>query len=85
MRFWGFQSKRMENTSSHLTRATASKGPVVVVAVGSGVGESIFRNVNGALAVFFGGIGASLVIVLAVLIKRVREKEKIRELGQAQV
>ena len=47
-----------------------SKGPEVAVAVGSRDGEAIFRTVGGALGAFFGGIGASLVVVLIVVIKR---------------
>ena len=48
------------------------KGPDVVVAVGSGVGEAISRDVIGGLAALFGGNGARLIIVLVV--KREREK-----------
>jgi hypothetical protein len=52
-----------------------SIGPTVVVAVGSGVGESIFSTIAEALVSFFGGIGAFAVVVLVVLIKRDREKK----------
>jgi hypothetical protein len=58
-----------------------SIGPEVVVAVGSGVGNSIFSTVAGALISFFGGIGACLVVVLVVLIKREREKKRILALS----
>jgi hypothetical protein len=62
-----------------------SNGPEVVVAVGSGVGEAISRTVIGALGAFFGGGGAGLIVVLAVLIRRERDKKRIRQLGQPQV
>ncbi|MFZ1084213.1 MAG: hypothetical protein WAN35_04535 [Terracidiphilus sp.] len=54
----------------------SSIGPEVVVAVGSGVSKSIFSTVAGALVSFFGGAGACLVVVFAVLIKRDREKKR---------
>jgi hypothetical protein len=59
-----------------------SKGPEVVVAVGSGVGGAISRTVLGALAAFFGGSGAGLIVVLIVVIKREREKKRLRQSGQ---
>jgi hypothetical protein len=62
-----------------------SKGPEVVVAVGSGVGEAIARTVFGALASFFGGGGACLFVVLVVVIKREREKKRLRLSGQPQI
>lgn len=61
------------------------RGPTVVVAVGSGVFEAIFGTIAKALGALFGGLGACLVIVLVVLIKREREKRKVRELGQPSV
>ena len=62
-----------------------SKGPEVVVAVGTGIGEAILRTVVEALGALFGGVGACLIVVLAVLINSEREKRRIRQLGQAQV
>jgi hypothetical protein len=58
-----------------------SKGPEVVVAVGSGVDGAIFHTVLGALAAFFGGIGAGLIVVLVVVLKREREKKRRRQSG----
>jgi hypothetical protein len=51
-------------------------GPEVVVAVGSGVGEAIWRTVLGALAAFFGGGAAGLIPVVIVIIMRERQKKK---------
>ena len=62
-----------------------TEGPEVVVAVGAGIGEAIVRTVVEALGALFGGVGACLIVVLAVLIKSEREKRRIRQLGQAQV
>lgn len=62
-----------------------SKGPVVVVAVGSGVSEAIFRTVTESLAAFFGGCGAGLIVVLVVVFKRDREKQLLRRSGQLQI
>ena len=62
-----------------------SKGPEVVVAVGTGIGAAIARTVVEALGALFGGVGLCLIVVLAVLIKSEREKRRIRQLGQAQV
>jgi hypothetical protein len=61
-----------------------SKGPEVVVAVGSGVGEAIFRAVMGSLGALFGGCGAGLIVVLVVVFKREREKKLLRQSGQVQ-
>jgi hypothetical protein len=60
-----------------------SKGPKVVVAVGSGVGEAIFRTVAVSLAAFFGGGGACIIVVLLVVFKRERMKKSIWQSGQA--
>lgn len=59
-----------------------SKGPEVVVAVGSGVGEAISRTVIGGLAAFFGGSGAGLIVVLVVALKREHEKKRLRQSAQ---
>jgi len=61
------------------------KGPEVVVAVGSGVGDAIWRTVGGALVTIFGGIGAGLITVLLVVIMHEREKRRLRQPGQLQV
>jgi hypothetical protein len=62
-----------------------AKGPEVVVAVGSGVGEAISRTVVGGLAAFFGGISAALIVVFAVVIKREREKKRLRQTALMQI
>lgn len=62
-----------------------SKGPEVVVAVGSGVGEAIFRTVIRGLASLFGGIGAGVIVILVVVIRREREKRRLRQSGLAQI
>ena len=59
-----------------------SKGPEVVVAVGSGVGEAITSTVIGGLGYFFGGIGAGLIVVVLVVIRRERNKKRIWQSGQ---
>jgi hypothetical protein len=60
-----------------------SKGPEVVVAVGSGVGEAITATVLAGLAAFFGGNGMGLAVVLVVVIRRSRNKKQLRQAGQA--
>jgi hypothetical protein len=62
-----------------------SKGQEVVMAVGSGVGEAIFRTVLGSLAAFFGGCGAGVIVVLMVVFRREREKKLLRQSGQVQL
>jgi hypothetical protein len=57
---------------------------VVVMAVGSGVGEAIFRTVLGALAAFFGGVAAGLIPVVIVVISRERRKKKLIQSFHAQ-
>lgn len=61
------------------------KGPEVVVAVGSGVGEAIVRTVLGGLGAFFGGMGAGAIVILVVVFKREREKKRLRQSGQVQI
>lgn len=56
-------------------------GPRVVVAVGSGVGEAIFRIVAVALLSAFGGVGAGVIPILVVAIKREREKKRLWQMG----
>jgi hypothetical protein len=56
----------------------ASKGPEVVVAVGSGVGSAITRTVLGGLSAFFGGAGAGVVVILLVVFRRERAKMRVR-------
>ncbi len=58
------------------------RGPDVVLAVGSGVGEAISRTVMVGLASFFGGFGAGLIPLPIVLIMREREKKRLRQSGQ---
>ena len=62
-----------------------AKGPEVVVAVGSGVGEAVFRTVTVGLAAFFGGSGAGLIVVLVVVIKRERKRKRLRQSVQVQI
>jgi hypothetical protein len=62
-----------------------AKGPEVVLAVGSGVGEDIFRTVIVGLAAFFGGGGAGLIVVLVVVIRREREKKRLRQSAQVKI
>ena len=59
------------------------RGPDVVVAVGSGVGEAITRTVFVGLASFFGGIFAGLIPLAMVLTIRQREKKRLVQSGQA--
>ena len=63
----------------------ASKGPDVVVAVGSGVGSAISHMIVGSFAAFFGSCAASTIVVLAVLLMRQRNKKRILQSGPAQV
>ena len=63
----------------------AQKGADVVLAIGAGVGDDIFRMVAESLLAAFGGFGACLLVVLVVLFKREREKKKAVELGQSQI
>ena len=62
-----------------------SKGPEVVVAVGSGVGEGISLIVVEGLAAIFGGSGAALIVVLLVVIKRERAKKRLWQPGRVQI
>lgn len=59
-----------------------SKGPEVVVAVGSGVGSAITRAVLGGLSGLFGGSFAGVVVILLVVFKREREKKRLMQSGQ---
>jgi len=59
-----------------------SKGPEVVVAVGSGVSEAIFRLVFEALAAFFGGCGFGAIVIIVVLLKRERATKFLKRSGQ---
>ena len=59
------------------------RGPDVVVAVGSGVGEALTRTVFVGLASFFGGIFAGLTPLAVVLTMRQREKVRLVQSGQA--
>ena len=61
-----------------------AKGPEVVVAVGSGVGETITRTIVGGLAALFGGVGAALAVVVVGVIMREREKKRLRQPTQLQ-
>jgi len=63
----------------------SSKGPEVVVAVGTGVGGAISRTVIGGLGAFFGGGGAGMIVVVVVVVRREREKKRLRQLGPLQI
>ncbi len=58
------------------------KGPELVVAVGSGVDEAIIRTIASSLVAMFGGGGLGVLAILAVVIKRERDKKRIRQSGQ---
>jgi hypothetical protein len=58
---------------------TDAVGPQVVVAVGSGVGEAIFRTIFEGLASLFAGVGAAMIIVLIVVLTRERNKKRLRQ------
>lgn len=62
-----------------------TKGPEVVVAVGSGVGTAIMRTVVDGLSAFFGGGAAGVVVILLVVVRRERAKMRVRELGQVRI
>ncbi len=61
------------------------KGPEVIVAVGSGVGEAISLTVVEGLAAFFGGGGAGLIVIVGIIVMREREKNRLRRTGQVQI
>jgi len=54
----------------------ATRGPEIVLAVGSGVGQGILRIVLTGLLVLFGGIGSSFVIGLATFLLRHQAKSR---------
>jgi hypothetical protein len=54
---------------------TGAQEPQVVMAVGSGVGEDIFRIVGRSLAAMFGGLAIGGALILAVVILRVRARK----------
>jgi len=62
-----------------------SPGPEAVMAVGSGVGERIFRTVAVSLVAMFGGGGLFLLVLVIVLIMRHRDGSRVRQLGKAPV
>lgn len=55
-----------------------SHGPEVVLAVGTGVTESIFLDVGECLAAMFGGIAGCMLVIVLVLLKRSRDLKRIR-------
>lgn len=57
------------------------KGPNTVVAVGSGVGAAITRTVLGGLVEFFGGGVAGVAAIVFVIVRREREKKKLRQVS----
>jgi hypothetical protein len=60
------------------------KGPDTVVAVGSGVGGAITRTVLGGLGSMFGGGAVGVIMILAVVFKREREKKRLRSPGRSE-
>jgi hypothetical protein len=52
------------------------EGPEVVLAVGEGFTEDIFKTVFGGLGILFGSIGLAVAIVVITLIKRDRAKKR---------
>ena len=62
-----------------------AKGPDVVVAVGSGVGEAIARTVGGSIASMFGGGIAGVLVILFVVLRRERAKRRQAQSGRMQI
>ncbi len=62
-----------------------SSGPEAVLAVGAGVGESIYRTVFVSLASIFGSAIACIIVVLVVITWRDHNKKKIWQSGHAPV
>lgn len=58
------------------------QGPEVVLAIGSGAFEKIFGAVAGGLTALFGGGGGFLAVLVTVLVKRDRERKRLRQLGR---
>lgn len=54
-----------------------TKGPQTVVAVGTGVGEKIFKTLGASLLSFFGGMGSGALVIALVSIKRKAAKKKL--------
>ena len=52
------------------------EGPEVVLAVGQGFAEDIFKTVFGALGILFGSIGLAVAIIVITLIKRDKAKKR---------
>ncbi len=61
-----------------------SKGPEVVLAVGSGVGESIFLTIAECFASMIGGFGACMCVVIFVLINRAKQTKEMQQTIQAE-
>jgi len=51
------------------------EGPEVVLAIGQGFAEDIFKTVFGALGILFGSIGLAVAIIVITLIKRDKAKK----------
>ena len=54
-----------------------TKGPQTVVAVGTGVGQKIFKTVLASLFSFFGGMGSGALVIALISIKRKAAKKKL--------
>ena len=54
-----------------------TKGPQTVVAVGTGVGEKIFKTVLASLVSFLGGMGSGALVIALISIKRKAAKKKL--------
>jgi hypothetical protein len=53
-----------------------AKGPVTVVAVGTGVDTGIWRTVVSSLLAIFGGVGSGFIVWLVTFVLRVKAKER---------
>lgn len=58
-----------------------TKGPQTVLAVGTGVGEKIFKIVLASLLSMFGGMGSGAVVLAVIFIKRKAAKKKLAAYG----
>jgi hypothetical protein len=61
------------------------RGPEVVLAVGSGVGQGIINTVMKSLGAMFGGGGLAAIVVVTVFVLRERSKKRIVSSSQAPI
>jgi hypothetical protein len=62
-----------------------SRGPEVVLAVGSGVGQGIMKTVFSSLGAMFGGGGLAAIVIVTVFVLRERSKKRIVSSVQAPI